>query len=438
MGGKEDKKQFKKNVKNQDNKELIGCPDFGKLYKNMADSITGGVWVAKKNDIICYANKGMSKIAGIPVKDFLGINVVKGFSEDTLKFFRPYYLKAKKTKKKIKYEAVPVVTPNKKLTYQSGWLIPVVKNKELEGIICTVDDVTKEEEYKQKLEESKKTYEQFFNIISGGVVVYHPIKDGKDFVIKDVNKAGEKLTKVKKKNILGKRAEVVYPGIKEMGLFDILIKTYKTGQSHYHPITQYKDKKFNMFFENYVYKLPSGDVVAVFYDKTKEIELEEKRKKQNIFLHKIMDSLPYPFYVIKANNYEIKAANSIARQKMGSLKSAKCFEVSHRRNSPCKGHHPCPLEIVKKTNKPAIVEHIHFDKEGNERLVEVHGYPIFNKNNELVEMIEYSIDITDKRKVEDDLKKHLADTENINSLMINRELKMIELKEEIKKLKKKK
>lgn len=438
MGGAVRKKQLKKNIKNQGNKDIIGCPDFDNLYQNIVDNITGGVWVAKNDDVICYANRGMSKIAGIPVSDFFGINVVRDFSEETLNYFIPYYLEAKKAKKKIKYSAIPVVVPGKRKTYQSGWLIPILKNKKLEGIICTVDDVTREEKYKKELRESRKTYEQFFNIISGGVVVYNPVKKGDDFIIKDINKSGEELSKVKKENILGKRVEAVYPGIKKMGLFKVLKKVYKTGKSQYYPITAYKDKRIDSFFENYVYKLPSGDVVAVFYDKTKDVEREEKIKKQNELLNKVINSLPYPFYVIDADDYKIKTANEIAKNKMELSGAVTCFKVSHNKQSPCEGNHPCPLNEIKKTKKPLIVEHKHFDNKNEERTVEVHGYPIFNGQGEVTEIIEYSIDITEKRKREEELKKHSNNLEKINKLMINRELKMIELKEEIKKIKRNK
>ncbi len=567
MGGRVTKKQLKDNQKNQGNKELIGCPDFDNLYKIISDSITGGVWVAKHNDIICYVNKGMSRIAGVPIKSFHGMNVLKDFSEETLKFFRPYYQKAKKTKQKVKYEAIPVITPNKRLSYQSGWLIPVVKNKKIEGIICTVDDVTKEETYKKELETSRKTYQHFFDNIPGGAVVYEAINKGGDFIVGDINNIGERMVQVVRKNILGKRADNVFPGIKKMGLYDVLRRVYKTGKYEFCPAAFYKGKKISKFFENYVYKLPSGDVVAVFWDKTeeiaikrelekneekfrslyegsqdaimtlsppswnftsanksavkmfkvkneqdfitrapwgyspkkqpdgslssmkakeeiqkamekgisnfrwahrrlngedffatvsltkiklenkyllqviirditKEVKQEEEIKKQNNLLNKVINSFPYPFYVIDSNTYEIKTANNAGGSGMPSVINKKCFEVSHRRKRPCRGHHPCPLEIIKETKKSKIVEHIHFDKKGEKRSVEVHGYPVFDEKGEVAEVIEYSIDITDKKQKEGELKKHLKDLEKVNSLMINRELKMIELKEEIKKLKK--
>ena len=46
------------------------------------------------------------------------------------------------------------------------------------------------------------------------------------------------------------------------------------------------------------------------------------------------------------------------------------------------------------------VEHIHEDSEGNPRFVEVNGYPIFDDEGNVVQMIEYSIDITERKVME--------------------------------------
>jgi PAS domain S-box-containing protein len=89
-------------------KEIIEIKDF---YKNILNSIINGIWVTNKDDIIYYANKGMERIAGIPAKKIIGASVLKDFRESNLKYFRPYYLKAKDTLKSVFYDEVPVVTP---------------------------------------------------------------------------------------------------------------------------------------------------------------------------------------------------------------------------------------------------------------------------------------------------------------------------------------
>ncbi|RQW05344.1 PAS domain S-box protein, partial [candidate division KSB1 bacterium] len=49
------------------------------------------------------------------------------------------------------------------------------------------------------------------------------------------------------------------------------------------------------------------------------------------------------------------------------------------------------------------LEHIHFDKYGNKRYVEIHGFPILDDENNVSQMIEYTLDITKRREAEEAL-----------------------------------
>jgi K+-sensing histidine kinase KdpD len=134
-------------------------------------------------------------------------------------------------------------------------------------------------------------------------------------------------------------------------------------------------------------------------------QMEERVREQTDFLHLILESLPYPFYVIDASDYTIKLANSAAHA--GRLSDGiTCHFLTHHRNEPCPEEgHPCPLKIVKRTKKPVTVEHIHYDKDGNSKHVEVHGYPIFDECGNVSQMIESSIDITKRKRAEEALKE---------------------------------
>ena len=132
--------------------EVLEIKDF---YKSILDNIISGVWVTNADDMIYYTNKGMENIAGIPAKQIVGSYVLKDFPESTLKYFRPHYLKVKDTLKSVFYNAIPVTTPSGKDSYQSGWLIPKIKEDKYDGIICTVDDVTERKKAEEKLMESE-------------------------------------------------------------------------------------------------------------------------------------------------------------------------------------------------------------------------------------------------------------------------------------------
>jgi len=135
------------------------------------------------------------------------------------------------------------------------------------------------------------------------------------------------------------------------------------------------------------------------------------RKKEQEFLQHVIDSLNHPFYVINVNNYQIELANSFM-QNFGFKSPTTCYQVTHLTDKPCNGKNdPCPLLEVTRTKQPVILEHIHLDKDGNRRHIEVHGFPVFNNEGNVIKMIEYSLDITKRKANEVALRnseKHLS------------------------------
>ena len=133
---------------------------------------------------------------------------------------------------------------------------------------------------------------------------------------------------------------------------------------------------------------------------TERKEAEAAIQQQNQFLNTIINSLANPFYVIDVEDYSIQIANKAAHA-LGVRTMNTCYALTHLRDTPCDGlEHPCPLMILRNTKEPVTVEHIHFDTDGKPRNMEVHAYPIFNDAGEVVQMIEYSLDITKRKKAE--------------------------------------
>jgi len=140
------------------------------------------------------------------------------------------------------------------------------------------------------------------------------------------------------------------------------------------------------------------DSVSKEISQRKEAKAEILRKTE--FLNLVLESLPHPFYVIDASDYKVTIANTAARQGV-SLKDITCYALTHKADRPCgSSRHPCPLEAIKKTRRPVVVEHLHYDKDGQPRLVEVHGYPIFDGEGNVSQIIESSLDITERKLAE--------------------------------------
>ncbi len=130
-----------------------------------------------------------------------------------------------------------------------------------------------------------------------------------------------------------------------------------------------------------------------------------KLHDQGEFLESIIESLTHPFYVIDAASYVVVMANNAACEILGgeSFQGLTCYAMTHNVQKPCSGkEHPCPLEEVKRERKPVSVEHVHYDQEGNEHIYEIHAYPIFDKFGNVSRVVEYNVEVTARKKAEEE------------------------------------
>ena len=149
----------------------------------------------------------------------------------------------------------------------------------------------------------------------------------------------------------------------------------------------------------------------VAYDITERKNAEEMIRQKNEFLNHVLESLTQPFYVIDAEDFTVTLANSAAG--FGKLtKNSKCYALTHKRNKPCDDENsPCPIKQIKETGKPVVVEHTHFTEDGVQRVYEVHGYPVYDNDGTMRQILEYTLDITRRKRAEENIKKIQSDLE---------------------------
>ena len=107
------------------------------------------------------------------------------------------------------------------------------------------------------------------------------LPDHQDFILKDFNKAAEHITKVRREEVIGRNLLRVFPELRDAALFRAFQRVYKTGKSEQIPATYYRDVVREGWHENYIYKLPSGEVVSIFENVTQRIRTERELQVRN-------------------------------------------------------------------------------------------------------------------------------------------------------------
>jgi PAS domain S-box-containing protein len=142
-----------------------------------------------------------------------------------------------------------------------------------------VQDISERKEAEDALRESEARYREIIERTKNGVAVYKAVDEGNDFVFVDFNRAGEKIEDLNRAQVIGKSVFEVFPGIKEFGLFQVLQRVWASGDPEHYPVSLYRDDRIVGWRDNFVYKLPSGEVVAVYSDETDRKQAEEELRK---------------------------------------------------------------------------------------------------------------------------------------------------------------
>jgi diguanylate cyclase (GGDEF)-like protein/PAS domain S-box-containing protein len=142
-------------------------------------------------------------------------------------------------------------------------------------IILIAKDISERHEAEQVLLANETRFRELFNNMSSGVAVYEAKDlDASDFIFVDFNQAAERIEKIRKDQVIGRSLLEVFPGAREFGLLAVLQRVWQTGRPEHHPISLYTDNRLRGWRENYLYKLPSGEVVAIFEDVTARKQAE--------------------------------------------------------------------------------------------------------------------------------------------------------------------
>ncbi|MDP3564643.1 MAG: PAS domain S-box protein, partial [Methanoregula sp.] len=209
-------------------------------------------------------------------------------------------------------------------TYLHNEIYPILNPERtaVERIAIFARDITDQKRAEQALQESETRFKELFNNIGAGVAIYEATPDREDFIIRDVNRAVETIEQVRKDEIVGRRLLELFPGVAEFGLFAVFQRVAETGIPESHPVSMYHDGRISGWRENYVYRLPSGEVVALYEDVTEKKQAEEAEQETRRKYAELFELGSEAIFLIENETGAILEANTAACEMYGYSREA--------------------------------------------------------------------------------------------------------------------
>ena len=231
--------------------------------ENILASISEGFFSLDRNLVITYFNKAAEKLLGRKAKDVVGRHLTnEAFPEVKGSLFEQKYIEALRTGRAMHFDTYFGIAP-----YQNWYDMRVSPNDE--GISVMFQITTEHHRAIDALKAGQARFRELFDNMGSGVAVYEAGADGQSFFFRDINRAGEKILGKTKDGIIGQNIEDVFPGVEKMGVLGLLRRVWRTGRPETLPVAVYEDDSTpTLWLENYVFKIGSGEVIAIFKDFT--------------------------------------------------------------------------------------------------------------------------------------------------------------------------
>ncbi len=264
---------------------------------------------------------------------------------------------------------------------------------------------SKSNEIEKTLQESEERYKVIMQGAASCIAIYKPVDDGQNFIFVDFNPMAEKADKILKDKVIGKKVTEVFPGIIEFGLLDVFRNVWKTGKMEHFPASIYKDDRFQGFRDNYVYKLPSGGIIAVYQDLTSRKQEKESLLESEEKFKELADMLPLVVFETDING-NLTFANKQAFENFGYTREMFTNGMNVMQTMLQEDRERAKENILNilKGNKLGSIEYTALKADGTAVPVITYSIPIM-KNDQPVGMRGILIDITERKKAEEDLRK---------------------------------
>lgn len=372
------------------------------LHESILDNLEEVIHVVNKDMKVLFVNKAIEKLSKGKVKKegMMGKNLydIFPFLRDTGvdKEYESVFLTGKplKTEERTEYHGDKIYTVTSK--------IPIKDEKgRVTQVITIMRDITDLKKIEETLKELADKYSKIIELAQEGICI-----DDENEKMTFVNDAFAKIVGYEKSELLGKS---IFELVDENGkrILKSQTENRRAGESSRYEITVYrKDGTPRVLLISATPLMIGGSYggsISVNLDITDRKRMEETIKLEREQLLSIFEGIDEPVYVADPETYEILYVNEVMKKTFGNdIVGKKCYEVFQNLDAPCDF---CTNEKIlgKNFGNTYIWE---WQNQVNKRWYRCMDKGIRWPDGRRVRF-EMAIDITDKVKAEEEMKRAL-------------------------------
>ncbi len=187
-------------------------------------------------------------------------------------------------------------------------------------------DVTETKHVQENLSINESMMRGILNYMASGTSIYEVLNDGTestDYKIKFYNRESLWHERKELDEVVGKNLKDLRPNIDSLGLITVMHRVFKTGKAEYMPPAHYVDDSFDNWYDSWVFKLPTGEIVTISNDVTETVLYHETLRSNNIQLETMVQERTQQLEEI---NRELEAfTHSVAHDLRAPLRSIQGF-----------------------------------------------------------------------------------------------------------------
>ncbi|MBF0478204.1 MAG: PAS domain S-box protein [Candidatus Omnitrophica bacterium] len=385
-------------------------------YRSLVENMNDGICVIDANRRIQYVNPKFCDFLGFTTDEIMGKPIFDFLTPQGFELFMKH-LSVIRHQASTSYE-LELYRKDRSIFF--GLISPQLifdEKGNWKGGFAVVSDINARKKWEQELSFTEQRFRNLFNTMKEGVAVYRPTEDGHDFIFVDINNAGCAIPSMIREDVIGKKLSEVFPSAKHMGLINLLQQVNMSGNTEHLGTTEYKDNRISLWVENYAFKLSTGEIVAVYDDKTEtkrvEFSLLESEKKYRELVenaNSIILKTDVHGRITFANEFALKFFGYSSEELIGENPVNKIIPVHDSIGRNLKDFVD---ELLSAPEKFVNHENENVRKNGERVWVNWTNKPIYDSDNKLTGVLSIGMDITKRKKAEEALLKEQNFTSSI-------------------------